>query len=42
MGHFSNQEVLVSLMSFSEKVDDKRSEEAGEIMVDFNKYKKKE
>jgi hypothetical protein len=26
-------------MSFSEKVDDKRSEEDGEIMVDFNKYK---
>ena len=42
MDHCSNQEVLGSLMSFSEKVYDKGSEEAGETMVEFNKHKNKE
>ena len=42
MDHFSNQEVLGSLMSFSEKVHGKGSKEAGETMVESNKYKSKE
>jgi hypothetical protein len=29
------------MLSFSEKVDEKRSEESEETMVDFNKYQKK-
>ena len=41
MDHISTQEVIRSLISFTEKVHDKGSKEAQQTMIEFSKYKNK-
>ena len=41
MDHISTQEVIRSLISFTEKVHDKGSKETQQTMIEFSKYKNK-